>query len=203
MHEPGSCGACEELAVHGPGSCSAQPTNTPTFHTLPLLILPLPILSRCPHSVAVRARAWAESLPWGRLFELFFRLLGVFVFGPHMWLIGRHVRERWAEFVAKSEVYRTGDADVRQAMEQTHERECDEFLTERIQKEIHGSHAEPEVLELQAEMERKYWTVMLRPRPTEPQLRFIHRPDPKRSYAYPTYAAEDRPALQPSGELAA
>jgi len=144
-----------------------------------------------------------ESLPWGRLFELFFRLLGVFVFGPHMWLIGRHVRERWAEFVAKSEVYRTGDADVRQAMEQTHERECDEFLTERIQKEIHGSHAEPEVLELQAEMERKYWTVMLRPRPTEPQLRFIHRPDPKRSYAYPTYAAEDRPALQPSGELAA
>ena len=45
------------------------------------------------------------------------------------------------------------------------------------------------------DLESKYPTITLRPQPTSGKLRFLHRPDPMRSYAYPSFPAEDRPTL--------
>ena len=41
--------------------------------------------------------------PWGLLFEWIFRILGAALFGPHMYLVGRSVKEKWARWVIESE----------------------------------------------------------------------------------------------------
>ena len=42
---------------------------------------------------------------------------------------------------------------------------------------------------MEATLARRYKTVMCRPRPTAGKLRFLHRPDAKRSFMYPMTAA--------------
>merc|ERR1711965_174726 len=37
-------------------------------------------------------------VPWARVFEWTFRLVGALLFGPHMIWVGRRVRASWADF---------------------------------------------------------------------------------------------------------
>lgn len=135
-------------------------------------------------------------LPWARIWEVLFRLLGVALFGPHMHWVGQRLRMRWAAYIAQSHAYETGDAGLCAAMEAEHAAQCETWLREMILAEVYGAGTSPDVITRQAKVEEKYDTCMVRPRPTTTKLRFLHRADPTRSEAYCTFASEDRPPLE-------
>ena len=91
--------------------------------------------------------------------------------------------------MAKSEAFANGDSATREQMLDAHRATCTAEIRAMVQAEVHGRRPElidPEVLELERRLAADYpATVVVRPRPTAAKLRFLHRPDYKRSHAYP------------------
>lgn len=137
------------------------------------------------HSHACTARRY---VPWGLVFMWIFRLLGALALGPHMLWYGKGVRAKWAAFIAESEAFASGDKQTRQQMLDKYRQECEEQISEAVQTEVHGTLPPPEVLKTERALAKKYMTVMVKPEPTSAKLRFRHRPNRKRSVAYPVGA---------------
>lgn len=124
-------------------------------------------------------------VPWAAVAEWTFRILGLALFGPHMRWVGRSVRGRWADYVRQSDEYEDGDAETRKRMLEEHKVWCEATIGEMVQREVHGTLPDPDVLELEAALAKKYRTVVVNPRPIAAKLRYVHRPDFTRSVAYP------------------
>ncbi len=146
-------------------------------------------------------------LPWGRLFEGIFRLIGLALFGPHMYYLGqgwrRQAKEREKE---EREFAAMGPKEKKEKLELKRQEVYQEVFA-RFQKEM-GERAPTETEELERTVgppltrtsitsgeEVKLCHLLVRTRPNAAHLRFRTSPDRRRSLAYALHPSEDRPPL--------
>ena len=127
----------------------------------------------------------ASFLNWALLWEWAFRAIGAAILGPHMIWVGKKKKAVWEAFKRKSHWFEQyASSDEKQALLDAYRVACKAEIQEIVCREMDPNDS-TEIRELERHLSDEFATLLIRPMPTGPTLRYNHRPIMKHSRAYP------------------
>ena len=127
---------------------------------------------------------YALSLIWVALVEWSLRLLGLAVFGPHMYYVGRYVESLESDERAKARAYKEASSAERKAIREVLTAELLEEQRKRLQDEL--------VRHITQVNTTPKHGLLVQPRPNAGREKFLHLPIVSRSKASPLQVAVEQ-----------